>query len=126
VAEDFLLRLGHPEAGRLDVMVSGTDYETGAIARADRTNFDERLSFKTLAVEDVVILKLIADRSQDAADVESILATKPDFDREYMTRWFEVFNHLDLGGRYERCLANVEHRGLLQPPRPRKTGLTDH
>lgn len=126
VAEDFLLRLGHPEAGRLDVMVSGTDYETGAIARADRTNHDERLSFKTLAVEDVVILKLIADRSQDAADVESILATNPDFDREYMTRWFEVFNHLDLGRRYERCLANVEDRGLLQSPRPRKKGLPDH
>ena len=117
VAGDFLLRLGHPEAGRLDVMVSGTDYETGAIGRAHRVEHDEGLSFKTLAVEDVVILKLIADRSQDAADVESILATKPDFDKEYMTRWFEVFEHLDLSGRYERCLTNVQNQGLLQPHR---------
>ena len=50
VAEGFLLRVEHPEAGRLDLMVCGTDYETGAIARAHQFEHDERLSFKMLAV----------------------------------------------------------------------------
>ena len=120
VAGDFLLRLSHPDAGRLDVMVSGTDYETGAIKRAHRVDHDDRLSFRTLAVEDVVILKLIADRPQDEADVVSIILAKPDLDEAYMAHWFDEFDHLDIGGRYERHLANVKQRGLLrerQPPR---------
>lgn len=52
-----------------------------------------------LAVEGVVILKLIADRTQDAADVESINVAQPDFDQDYMVRWFEEFGALDLAGR---------------------------
>ena len=119
-AGDFLLRLSHPDAGRLDVMVSGTDYETGAVKRAHRVDYDDRLSFRTLAVEDVVILKLIADRPQDEADVVSIIVARPDFDEAYMTCWFDEFDHLDIGGRYQRRLAYVKQRGLLrkqEPPR---------
>ena len=114
VAEDVLLRVEHPNAGRVDVMVSGTDYETGAIARSHHVDHDEDLGFRMLAVEDVVILKLIADRTQDAADVESIIVAQPDFDREYMVRWFEEFGALDLAGRFRRCETNAIERGLLR------------
>ena len=114
VAEDFLLRMEHPEGGRVDVMVSGTDYETGAIARSHKTDHDEDLSFRMLAVEDVVILKLIADRTQDAADVESIIVARPNFDRDYMVRWFEAFSDLDLAGRFRRCENKAIERGLLR------------
>lgn len=110
VAEDFLLRMQHPRAGRIDVMVSGTDYENGAIARAHRVSYDPQLSFKTLAVEDVVILKLIANRHRDNADVESILVARPDFDREYMARWFGEF---DLDGRFMRIAKTAMEEGLL-------------
>ena len=110
VAEGFLLRVQHPEAGRVDLMVSGTDYETGVIARAHQVSHGENLSFKTLAVEDVVILKLIANRWRDHADIESILVAQPDFDREYMARWFEEF---DLGERFRRIEATAKERDLL-------------
>ncbi len=86
VVADFLLRAQHPVGGRVDVLVTETDYEAGAIARAHQVSLDEHLAFRTLAVEDVVILKLIADRFQDNADVESIIAAKPDFDWDYMAR----------------------------------------
>ena len=119
VAEDFLLRVEHAVAGRLDLMVSGTDYETGAIARAHKVRYDEHLAFKVLAVEDVVILKLIADRLRDGADVESILVARPDFDREYMERWFEEFGDLNLRERLRRIKTNAMERGLL-----RKAGCT--
>ena len=126
VAKDFLLRVEHPQAGRLDLMVSGTDYETGAIARAHQVDYDERLSFKMLAVEDVVILKLIADRMQDGADIESILVAQPHFDHEYMARWFEEFVHLNLGERFKGIEANAVERGLLRKRTVRKSDLPDH
>ena len=110
VAEGFLLRMQHPDAGRVDLMVSGTDYETGAIARAHQVSLDENRSFKTLAVEDVVILKLIANRWRDHADIESILVAQPDFDREYMARWFEEF---DLNERFNRIEATAKERHSL-------------
>ena len=110
VAGDFLLRMQHPQAGRVDVMVSGTDYEHGAIARAHQGSYDQHLSFKTLAVEDVVILKLIADRHRDNADVESILVARPQFDRAYMARWFAEF---DLDERFERIVKTAMASGLL-------------
>ncbi len=116
-ADGFLLRMQHAAAGRIDMMVSGTDYETGAIARAHRVDYDEHLSFRTLAVEDVVILKLIANRWRDNADVESILVARPDFDREYMARWFEEF---DLDERFKRIENEAMARGLLSR-RPSRT-----
>ena len=103
VAEDFLLRMEHPEGGRVDVMVSGTDYETGAIARSHQADHDEGLSFRMLAVEDIVILKLIADRTQDAADVASIIVARPNFDRDYMVRWFEASSPPRPPGSWTAC-----------------------
>lgn len=110
IIEDFLLRARHPDGGRVDVMVSGTDYEAGAVARAHRIGCGERFRFKTLAVEDVVILKLIANRWRDKADVESILVAQPDFNWEYMARWFEEF---DLGERFRRIEGEAMDQGLL-------------
>ena len=121
IAEDFLLRMQHPQAGRIDVMVSGTDYENGAIGRAHQVSYDQHLGFKTLAVEDVVILKLIANRHRDNADVESILVAQPDFDREYMARWFEEF---DLDERFMRIATTAMESGLLAKGHPR-LGIPD-
>ena len=123
VAEDFLLRMQHPQAGRVDVMVSGTDYENGAIARAHRVSYDQHLSFKTLAVEDIVILKLIANRHRDNADVESILVAQPDFDPEYLARWFAEF---DLDARFMRIVKAAMESGLLaKDPREDVPDLPD-
>lgn len=97
--ENWLIRARHPVAGLLDILVSGTEYETGAIARAQHVRLDSDHTYRTLAVEDVLILKLIANRFQDDADVESILLTNPELDWDYMSRWFEEFG---LEQRFER------------------------
>ena len=110
IAEGFLLRMHHAQAGRIDLMISGTDYENGAIARAHRVSYGEKMHVKTLAVEDVVILKLIANRWRDHADIESILVARPDFDREYMARRFEEF---DLNERFKRIEATAKERRRL-------------
>ena len=52
---------------------------------------------------------------RDHADIESILVAEPDFDREYMARWFEEF---DLDERFRRIEATAKERDLLsQSPR---------
>jgi hypothetical protein len=40
-----------------------------------------------LAVEDVLIHKLIAWRAKDQDDIASILPTRPNLDAEYIDRW---------------------------------------
>lgn len=95
--EGWLLRLAHPRRGRIDIVATLTDYEVGALARAHRVEV-KGLAVKVMAVEDVIILKLIANRYRDIADIESILAAKPALDRDYLAHWFETF---DLTARYQ-------------------------
>ena len=72
----WLLRVAHPRYGSLDVIASETDYQQAALARAKVTMFGN-ISLRALAVEDVLIHKLIADRYKDDADVDDILRTNP-------------------------------------------------
>lgn len=82
-----LLRLEHPEFGRADLLIAGTDYQQLAIARARRERVDATLQAPVLTIEDVLVHKLIAGRFQDLADIESILATRPALDRAYLGEW---------------------------------------
>ena len=109
VPEGWLLRVAHPRCGRVDLVVSQTEYEIGALARAHPVTVDN-LHFKTMAVEDVVIHKLIANRYRDIADVESILIAKPDFDCVCVSHWFDVF---DLSDRYRRIEQGALNDGLI-------------
>ena len=58
VPEGWLLRVQHLRGGRIDVVTSLTDYEARALAKAHSATVDD-LRFKTMPVEDVVILKLV-------------------------------------------------------------------
>jgi hypothetical protein len=62
----------------VDFIIAGTDYQAIAI---------ERARDHLLAVEDVLVHKLIAWRPRDRDDVRSILSTGMAFDREYVQRW---------------------------------------
>ena len=121
VPEGWLLRVQHPRGGRIDVVASITDYEARALARAHSATVDD-LRFKTMAVEDVVILKLIANRFRDIADVESILSAKPRFDWAYMAGWFEEF---DLGERYRRIEDDALAQGLISNADTRAASVGD-
>ena len=110
VPEGFLLRVEHPNHGRIDVLVSQTDYEDAALARAQAADLGANFRFKTLAVEDVLILKLIANRYRDIADVESILCARPRLDWPYMARWFAEF---ELDDRYQQIESGALASGLI-------------
>lgn len=118
VIDDWLIRAEHPNEGRLDLLVSQTDYERLAISRSERVSLDNKRSYKTLAIEDVLILKLIADRYQDNADVESILVTRPELDWDYMKKWLGEF---DLNDRLDRIEDRAITEGRLTKKLSRKT-----
>ena len=94
----WLLRVAHPHYGSLNVIASETDYQQAALARAKATMFGN-ISLRALAVEDVLIHKLIADRYKDDADMDDILRTDPPLDETYLSKQLDEWCVRD---RYER------------------------
>ena len=86
-----ILRLRHSELGAADLIVAGTDYERGALARARQERLGDAREVRIAAPEDVIVLKLIAARAQDVADIEAILAAKPQLDEVYLEEWVEFW-----------------------------------
>lgn len=113
VITEYLIRSQHPIAGRLDILVSGTDYEVGAIARAQRAYLDDNHTFRTLAIEDVIILKLFADRYIDRSDILSILMRRPTLDWDYLTKWLKEF---ELEHRLDEIESSALAKGELTGP----------
>jgi predicted nucleotidyltransferase len=94
-----ILRLRHPELGAADLIVAATDYEGVAIGRAREEAIGGGYVVRVLAPEDVIVLKMIAGRAQDVADIEAILAAKPALDERHIERWAEFWSVLDLWRR---------------------------
>jgi predicted nucleotidyltransferase len=82
-----LLRLRHPELGVADLLIAGTEYQQEALRRARPEAIDVGGRVPVLAVEDVIVHKLIAGRHQDIADIEAILAAPVLLDENYIIRW---------------------------------------
>ena len=99
----WLLRVTHPVHGALDLVVAETEYQAGALARANRSTVGD-LRVKTLTVEDVIIHKLIANRAKDDADVVDILKTGPDMDETYLQHWLREW---EVEGRYDHLSARA-------------------
>jgi hypothetical protein len=94
-----ILRLRHPELGAADLIVAGTDYERGALARARVEQLGDGPDLRVATPEDVIILKLIAGRAQDLADIEAILAAKPELDAAYIEEWSAFWDTAELWRR---------------------------
>ncbi len=113
---DWMLRARHPEYGLVDVLSVGMVYQERAVERAVVHVSHDGTELRVLAIEDVLIHKLIADRSKDAADVESILATDPEMDLEYLNHWLAEW---DIEDRYEQTKTVVRERQALACERNR-------
>ena len=94
-----ILRLRHPELGAADLIVAQTEYEHVAIQRARQEPLGVGRDVLVLAPEDVIVLKLIAGRAQDVADIEAILTAKPILDESHIEEWAEFWGALDLWRR---------------------------
>lgn len=94
-----ILRLRHAEFGAADLIVAGTEYEQGALARARLERLSAELEVRVATPEDVIVLKLIAGRAQDVADIEAILAAKPRLEERYIKDWAEFWDVIELWRR---------------------------
>ena len=101
-AEGTLLRASHREFGPVDLLIAGTDYQQEALHRARVETLEDVGAVPVLAVEDVIVHKLIAGRYQDLADIEAILDAEISFDRSYVERWAEFWEVLDRWRAFER------------------------
>ena len=104
---EWMLRTHHRRFGMVDVIAVGMAYQQQAVDRAVVHDVDASTTVRVLAIEDVIIHKLIADRSKDAADVESILASDPQMDTAYLDHWLNEWGIVD---RYARAKSVVRQR----------------
>jgi hypothetical protein len=94
-----ILRLRHSELGAADLIVAGTDYERNALLRAREEPLGDLRQVRIATPEDVIILKLIAGRAQGVADIEAILAARPDLDEAYLEEWVDFWGVRELWSR---------------------------
>ena len=96
--DGWLLRARHPELGHVDVMCVREPYQQTALSRSVEKAVAGVGAVRFLAVEDVIIHKLIADRLRDELDVVSILRGNPALDAAHMKRWLPEWG---IQGRYD-------------------------
>ena len=106
IVNEWIFRTKRVDAVRLDLVIANTEYETGAIARSQQVQLGD-VTYRTLAIEDVLICNLMAGRDMDYADIESILYTRPDMDKDYLQKWIREFGLHDM-----RC--QIKHRSLWE------------
>jgi hypothetical protein len=83
---------------RVDFIFSSSSYEKQAIQRALGIPFGKAI-VKFAAVEDVIIHKVIAGRTRDMEDVQTIMLKKPDCNISYVGKWLKEFD-AGLGEKY--------------------------
>lgn len=72
----------------VDFLMADSDFLRAALARKHRIEL-ERLAVAVLTLEDLILLKMLAGRLQDQADLEKIEARKSQLqiDWAYIDRW---------------------------------------
>lgn len=96
VRQSFVLPAADEQTGiRVDFIFSSTGYERMAIARANIVEVRGEL-VPFAAVEDLIILKLIAGRSVDMEDVKAVVRRKEaEIDWAYLTDWIRRFGQIE-------------------------------
>ena len=120
---DWLIRASHPDIGHVDLMCVQDEYQEIALTRAEVKPVEGAGEVRFLAVEDILIHKVIASRWQDEEDVVSILKGDPELDEAYMGVWLRRW---EIEEQYAvlRARAAVERRRAAQsgPRRPGRRG----
>lgn len=74
-----------------DVILAETDYQDWVVQRAISIPMFS-IEVPMCSAEDLIILKLIANRRQDLLDIENVLKKKSvKLDKAYLKKWFEIW-----------------------------------
>lgn len=104
-----MVRISHDELGAADLIAVETDYQRVALVRARSEKLPGGLTARVLAVEDVIVHKLIANRPRDVADIAEILEAQVPMDVDYLAHWMQAW------GVTDRLAAIRESYGLPPP-----------
>lgn len=105
----LLLRHG-PSSIDLDVSLGGLPFEEEAVARAVRMDVDG-VEIPLVSAEDLLIMKAVAHRPRDLADIEAVLDRNPHLDLDRAKDWIRDFSAaLDRPEIFDDFLALVRKR----------------
>ena len=104
-----MVRLSHDEMAFADLIAVETEYQRAALERAQHETFADGLTARVLAVEDVIVHKLVANRPRDVADIADILEARAPMDVDYLEHWMQVWGVADR-------LAAICQQHALPPP----------
>jgi len=102
-----IVRLRHDRFFATDLLLTKIGYQAEALRRARSQRPDGP---RVLAVEDVIIHKLIAHRHRDRADVEEILKNDPTLDEPYINLWAAEWGIADRWEEARRARPVGGHR----------------
>jgi hypothetical protein len=112
-----ILLLHHRPTGvDLDVSLGALDFEIEMIDRAEMRQVGG-ISIPIITAEDLIIMKLIAGRRQDLADIERVMEANPGLDVARVRRWTEWFGDVLDSAEPVRTLET-----FLEHPRTRRPG----
>lgn len=107
-----LLLVHQPTRTELDVSFAGLTFERELIERAT-TRVLKGVAFKVATAEDVLIMKALALRPRDIADIESILTLVPALDlqrvRRIVAEFSEALETRDFISEFEAIVRRVQH-----------------
>ena len=86
----------------VDIFVNDTPFQAAVMERRIRISFgDRQLWFVTL--EDLILLKLLANRPRDQGDIADVLFVQGQMDEVYLKRWA---NALEITDRLSAALSS--------------------
>jgi hypothetical protein len=98
-AQDFarrnrVLLLRHEESGiNVDISLGALPIETEAVKRSQIHQIGS-LAIRLPTPEDLIIFKAVAHRPQDLLDIQALVESNPNLDREYVEHWVRDFAQL--------------------------------
>ena len=90
---------------RVDFIFSFSPYERQALARAKKVAL-QGTPIAFVALEDLIIHKVIAGRARDLEDIKVLLLKNPTYDSAYIERWLQAFDEA-LGAQFHAVFTRI-------------------
>jgi hypothetical protein len=103
----------------IDLFVAESAFQTGMLRRTVRTKLKGQTIW-LVSPEDLLLLKLVADRPRDRAYVQDVLTMNPSIDDAHLDHWAErlgVLAHLAVAREEFRRQQRLGDRDRLSPLR---------
>ncbi len=90
-ANRVLLLIHRPSGVGIDLSLAVLPFERQMLDHATSVHLGEGFALPVPAPADLVVMKIIARRPKDIADIEHVLEANPDVDRAHVRRWVKQF-----------------------------------